>query len=422
MGSLPDNLPQRFREIVLREGRRITEKLRRQHIDAWLRDGTLAIDPDRDTPAEMIAVRPADYATATPRRGPCRFLGEHLRTEACQLCGMKGQPAPVHHCLKHDEERTERTYGLRTAAGRLMETCIRCDDYEPEETMEPSMNQVTWDVSRVAPVRPQTDNRPWEGAATIKPWEYRVQIAIAHLDTPELLEAALPLWRLQTVRPFVCVVDTGSTAENLNRLLALEADDVEVHCVRSRGLRHASSLVSVALDVAAAANLQEYQFHTHTDVFPRRRDLLESLIAQCDAETPVVGYEISPRSHVRGALAHLWRGMVGHTCTMLHAPTIRSHGIVWHIERGFEDLGLAREPSGNTDTEVPFNLQLSKHGLRVKLIGHDENSVRQVTDDIDHFRSFGSSLLYAPNYHAKCREWATAAIADARARIEEWSR
>lgn len=395
----------------------VTPEKRRRYIERWLANGSLATDPDAGQPNGPMRSKRA--ATPWVRRGPCRFLGEHLRTEECRLCGMKGQPAPVHHCRKHDEERTERTYGLKQATGELMLTCTRCDDYEPEETM--SQNQVPWNISHVAPVRAQTANRPWEGSASVKPWEFRVQIAIAHCDTPELLEVALPLWRLQTVRPFVCIVDTGSSAENMSRLLALEADDVEVHCVRSRGLRHASSLVSVALDVAAAANLQEYQFHTHTDVFPRRRDLLESLIDQCDAETPVVGYEISPRSHVRGALAHLWRGMVGHTCTMLHAPTIRSHGIAWHIERGFEDLGLAREPDGNTDTEVPFNLLLRKHGLRVKLIGHDENYSRQITDDFDHFRSFGSSLLYAPNYHAKCREWAEAAIADARQRTIEWS-
>lgn len=338
---------------------------------------------------------------------PCIHRGPVVRDEVCKACGLQGTLAPVHACAVHGE-CTARQFKIPK-----MHCCTTCPDRR--ETIS---EMVDWSTENVAPTR--NVDRGFEGPAPVKPWEYRVQVVIPHLDTPDILELGVQLWRLQTVRPFICVVDTGSNAENVAKLLSLEADDLEVHFVRSRGQRHLSSLVSVALDVAAANNLQEFQFQTHTDVFPMRRDLLADLLAKCGPDSPVVGYEISPRSHVKGALSWLWRGMVGHTCTMLHAPTIRQHGIAWHLERGHEDLGLARLPPQNTDTEVPFNLLLRKLGITPVLVGHDENHTRHTTADFDHFRSYGSSMLYSPGYFRRCSEWAEAAMKDARERISKW--
>ena len=353
---------------------------------------------------------PAAPSPASPQylELPCIHRGSVVREQVCKACGLKGTVAPIHACAIHGE-CTARQFKIPK-----MKACTTCPDRR-----ENGSDTIEWKTDHVVPIR--GEEKPFEGTAAVKPWEYRVQVVIPHLDTPDILELGIQLWRLQTVRPFICVVDTGSNAENVRRLLALESDDVEVHFVRSRGQRHLSSLVSVALDVAAANNLQEFQFQTHTDVFPMRRDILSDLISRCGPATPVVGYEISPRNHVVGAISWLWRGMVGHTCTMLHAPTIRQHGIAWHLERGHEDLGLARLPPQNTDTEVPFNLLLRKAGITPVLIGHDENHKRHTTADFDHFRSYGSSMLYSPGYFSRCSEWAQAAIVDARKRLAIWT-
>ncbi len=399
-----DELKGRLRAICRGEAN-VSANDRRRLIEQWIAEGKLSADPDEAKDEPIVAGF---------HRPPCVYRGDLLRTETCNLCGRKNEPAPVYSCSKHGE-CTEKNYGIKNDSW-LLPKCLTCRDYDDGTRLN-----LRWSTNGIVPLRPRTGDRPWEGSATVKPWDYRVQVVIAHLDTPNLLDVAIPLWRLQTVRPFVTIIDTGSTADNVAKLLKHEADDVEVHLLRSRGVRHSSSLVSMALDVALAVGHQECQFHTHTDVFPRRRDLLESLVAQCDAETPVVGYEISPRSHVNGALSGLWRGMVGHTCTMLHVPTIRSRGISWSLERGFDELGIDREPHGNTDTEVPFNLLLRKAGIRPKLIGHDKNGVRQVTPDFDHFRSFTGAQLYSPGYYRQCQRWSEQAIAEGKQRIEDWT-
>lgn len=408
---------------------RLTRARRARMLQQFAEQGWI---PHDTAPEESREATPAVPNQGSDRRSqPCRHRGdtiEQIQCKPCQARSRSGRTVDVYACALHGRCVLE-------SIGQRISACNRCSQYEPR-SQTPSeqffaqtaalcrtAEQIPWPTAHLAPIRPRpAGTHAWEGTAARKPWEYRAQLVIAHLDTPELLAVALPLWRLQTERPFVTIVDTGSTAENLARLLALEAEDVEVHCLRSRGFRHPSQSVAMALDVAMAVNQQEYQIHSHTDCFPRRRDLVADLLRQCGYRAPVVGYEISPRDHVRGELSTLWPGMVGHTCTALHVPTIRRLGITWHLDRGHDELGLAREPLGNTDTEVPFNLQLRRARIVPKLIGHDQNHTRQVTADFDHFRSFGSAQIYSPNYFARCSEWARAAIAEAKQRIEEWSR
>lgn len=261
----------------------------------------------------------------------------------------------------------------------------------------------------------------WEGVCKRRPWEYPVQLVVPHLGDVAPLKAAIALWRLQTVQPYICIVDTGSDFEYLEEIEKLRAEDVEIHYLRGHGYRHASEPVSAALDFAASRCQQTYQFHTHCDVFPVARDLIERFMDACSETQPVVGYEISGRCHVKGAMSLLWRGMVGHTATCIHFPTIQRLGITWSLDRGFDEYGLTRAETSDTDTEIPFNLHLRKHGIKPVLLGHDLNFVRDRHEDFDHCRSYASSALYSPEHFERARQWIASGIADAQQRAREWS-
>jgi hypothetical protein len=261
----------------------------------------------------------------------------------------------------------------------------------------------------------------WEGSCELKPWQYSVQLVIPHLGDIRPLKTAIQLWRLQTVRPYICIVDTGSSFNYLRHIEALRADDVEIHYLRGHGYRHASEPVSVAIDFASARCMQEYQFLTHDDVFPMRRDLIADFVERCSRETPVVGYQISPRDHVAGAMSALWKGMVGHTATCLHYPTIRDLGITWSLDRGYSQFDLRREIRTDMDTEIPFNLHAQVKGIKPVLMGDDRNFVRDTNRDFDHFRSLISSALYSKDHFEKASQWMEQAIMEGKKRIAEWT-
>lgn len=274
----------------------------------------------------------------------------------------------------------------------------------------------------LAPARLTERPQPWRGVAAREPREYRVQVVIPHLDTPEPLELAVDMWRAQTVRPFICIIDTGSLWPHLQRVLALEADDVEVHLIRGRGWQHPSQPVSVAQDVALAVCQSEFQFCTHSDVFPMRPDLLEKYLHLCGERAPVVGYEISPRDNVSpGWLQQNWRGLVGHSATMLHVPTIKRHGITWDYQRTFAACPeLDPGETSNFDTEVGFGIALHAAGITPVLVGHDVNYRRQVDANIDHVRSHSSSKQYLADYHRRADAQMRTAMREGRERLQQW--
>lgn len=271
----------------------------------------------------------------------------------------------------------------------------------------------------IAPVGSTGRPAPWEGRAARKPWEHRVTVAIPHLDTPEPLPEVIELLRLQYEKPYILIVDTGSSPASRAILETFRDEDLEIHYVFGHAYRHASEPVCVALDLAHALCRSEYLFHTHADVFARRRDLLGWMLAQCNEACPVVGYQLSERSWV----TQEWQGMVSHTATMLHMPTIAwKHGISWSYQRVHYGYGYPWVMgAGWPDTETGFNRGLRTAGIKPRLIGNDVNYQRQVDDNIDHVRSYSGSKLYGQAYFTqKAVSWMDTARADARHRIATW--
>lgn len=262
---------------------------------------------------------------------------------------------------------------------------------------------------------PLNGRRSFTGVISPKPWEYTVTATLAHLETPDALATVLRTLRAQSERPYLMVVDTGSSRETCERLEAMRAPDCEIHYIRGHAWRHGSSVIAAACDLAMVTCRSEYLYLTQTDVFLRRRDFLADMRNLC-AEHPVVGYEMSPR----GWASERWKGMVGHTATMVHMPTMRKIGATWDMQRGAEwhELEYRREQNGWPDTETTFNEILRVNGVIPHFVGHDENGTNYCDENLRHCRSYSVMQLYG-NGDAQ-RNWVADAIVEAEENLRRW--
>ena len=272
----------------------------------------------------------------------------------------------------------------------------------------------------IAPLRNIDPKKlPWEGSNNKKPWDYKVTAVIPTLDTFEILEICVNLLKLQTERPYILIIDTGSSKAQLDKIMQLHSEDVEVHSLRLNGVRHPSDFPAMAMDVAFALCRTEFLFATHADCFLRKKTFLEKLLEMIKEFSPVVGYEISPRSH------NDWKGMVSHTATMYHMPTMDKIGFGWSLRRlcnMYDIIDYKPDPMRPSwpDTEILGNYILRCNNITPHLIGHEKNFSRQTDENIDHLRSYTSGKLYSPLYYAQAKEWFEIAKEEAIERIDEW--
>ena len=294
-------------------------------------------------------------------------------------------------------------------------SCASCDDWEP--------------VQRWAPLPGGAlSGKGWEGPFGRKPWQYPVTVAIPVCNASEACGVILQLLRLQTERPFVVLIDTGSTSQELASLEELRADDCEVHSLRLNGVQHPSDFPAMAMDLAFAICRSPYLLATHADVFFRSRGVVGELLGLCQAGNPVVGYEITERPHSD------WPGMFGHTLTMFDVSVMDRIGGGWSLRRllaNFQhpdghsvDRGISSATAPNwPDTELLLNYQCRRAGIVPLIIGTERNAARTVDDRIDHCRSWASAQLYASGgqYAADVGAWLVDGIAQARERVRSWS-
>lgn len=260
---------------------------------------------------------------------------------------------------------------------------------------------------------------PWEGICPKKPWEYTVTAAIPCINTSETLPICIELLRLQTVKPFIMLIDTGSQPEHLSEVLKLRDIDVEVHSIALNGVRHPSDYPAMAMELAMTLCRSPYLFATHADCFLRRRDFLEYLLELCPSKSPAVGYELSPRAHED------WKGMLSHTASLYHMETMDKIAFGWSLRRLCHDFGIVDykpDPMRPNwpDTEILGNYILRRHKIEPYLIGPEQNAARNLDHNIDHFRSYTSGKLYSPPYFQQAKEWYNDARKQALKRINEW--
>lgn len=257
-----------------------------------------------------------------------------------------------------------------------------------------------------------------------KPWEYPCEAWIPVLDTPNTMEYVIELLRLQTKRPYIVLVDTGSNKKNFEKLEDQfgDDDDVEIHRLRFKAVIHTSDYPAFAMDLAMSVCRTEFLFHTHSDVFLKRRNVIEELLMLTDDIRPVVGYQMTPRKHAD------WEKMISHTCTMMHVPTMDKHSISHSLRKLCNRKGLefvTNHPKmGDNwpDTEILYNYMLWENGLKGKIIGTEQNHVRTNDDRIDHCRTLTAANLYSPQARDVRAGWVNDAIEQAQKRIELWKK
>ena len=265
-----------------------------------------------------------------------------------------------------------------------------------------------------------TETYPWTGISEKKPWDHKVTAVIPCINTPETLPICIELLRLQTVKPYIMLIDTGSIEPNLREIEAMRADDVEVHVIRMNGTRHPSDYPAMAMDMAFSLCRTEYLFATHADCFLRKRTLLWEFMELCKTRSPAVGYELSPRAHED------WKGMISHTASMYHMPAMDKIGFGWSLRRLCNRYGIVDyKPDPNKpnwpDTEILGNYILRENKIEPFLVGSEGNQCRTIDENIDHFRSYGAAKMYSPGYFPLVQEWYHAAKKEALERIKKWS-
>lgn len=258
----------------------------------------------------------------------------------------------------------------------------------------------------------------FQGTCHRKPWQYSITAAIPCLDHADETALCVELLRLQTMRPYIMLVDTGSDPNEFLKLSDLRAEDLELHTIRSNGTPHPCDIIAAALDLCFSLADTPYMYTTHQDVFLRSRYFLEYLYDNMPG-LAVLGYRLSPRNNIQ------WEKMFGHTATMFDMSKWDEIGATWTLRRAARQQGCSHTmpPPGELwyiDTEHAANCTIIASGHKIGFCGTEENLQRTVDDNIDHCRSLVCTSLYAPDYHAKAMVWTKAAKREARERIKTW--
>lgn len=245
-----------------------------------------------------------------------------------------------------------------------------------------------------------------------------ITVCIPHLNTPELLEASVRLWKAQTVKPEVWVVDTGSKKPPTEaRKFGAFVCEVP-RCTPA----HPLEPIAWACSAAMLRCKTPFVFFTHVDVFPKRRDLLESFLGWMQAtSSAVAGYHTWPRDHWP---LDWWRGMVGHSLTMADARVLRANGVRWGYQEAVKKFGVFGERDAkHWDPEMTFNLHLRRAGLPILLLGQE--AVHELVDDEwhVHLKGYPSARRFKgffPELEKRSEEWRDRFLPEALARAEEW--
>jgi len=258
----------------------------------------------------------------------------------------------------------------------------------------------------------------WQGKLHRKPWHYTITAAIPCFEHARETAIVIELLRLQTCRPYIILVDTGSKARELTKLEALRADDVELHLFRRNAMQHACDSVASAMDLAFSLADTPYVFTTHQDCFLRARHFLQHLMDNIHG-LAAIGYQLSPRKF-KG-----WEHHLGHTATLFSIAEYDRMGVTWSLRRAANLLGVGRPANDMTvfdaiDTEAAFNKIFLNAGAKTAFVGSEQNFIRTKDDFIDHCRSLVCTGLYYPDHYAIARTWANEALREAQERIRLW--
>lgn len=227
---------------------------------------------------------------------------------------------------------------------------------------------------------------------------------------PMTIAATIESCNHQSTGAKFIVVNTDPDQTRAQDDLALLQENHKIITFNFGGKRwaHQSAPVAAAIDAATDLCETEYLFLTHDDCWLNHNRLFAWMIELIQHhDTPVVGYEMSPRSWITDQ----WKGMVSHTCTMIHVPTIKKIKARWDIEACLKRTDLSRTTGGWPDTETGFGLALKGAGIKPFFIGHESNKPLYIDENITHRRSLTSHRIYQPATANIDNSWITAEMA-----------
>lgn len=251
-----------------------------------------------------------------------------------------------------------------------------------------------------------------------KPWDFDCEVSMPHLESMDTLPTVIELLRTQTVKPFISIIDCGSSRETCDRLEAMRADDLEIHFHRFNGVRHVSDFPATACDFAFSICRSPKLILMHTDVFLRSIDALETMLDMCCKETPAVGFRMTPREHEG------WKKAIAHTFAAFHMEQMRRIGATWSLPRACEILRCEHSMTGTLgnmlDTETALSLVLEQHGIKPAFIGSEENWEQTVHPLIRHVRTLTGTRLYCPTKRIAAEQRLTEAMDEATKNLKDW--
>lgn len=223
------------------------------------------------------------------------------------------------------------------------------------------------------------------------------------------LDSVIAAINRQTQPTNIIIVDTGSAIEdyqNLEERMA-QLDNVQLIRIAPQNWSHQSQPVATALDLATAITQTPFIFLTHDDVWIKNQNLLKELITRhLITGSPVIGYEMSSRSH----LTEQWRGMVSHTATLLVTKRIRELNLRWSLLDALKMPECENHGPGWPDTETAFGLRMKQLNLTPHFIGHETNEPHFEDDHLVHRRSLTSHRLLNPQLATTDLDWQTTQI------------
>jgi hypothetical protein len=256
------------------------------------------------------------------------------------------------------------------------------------------------------------------GTIARKPWQYAITAVIPCLDHSAETKLCVAILRLQTLRPYILLIDTGSRPHEARALEEMRAPDLEIHSIRANALPHTCSAIAAALDLGFSLAATPYAFTTHQDCFLRDRHFLDFLAQKMPLHS-VVGYQISPR-RFEG-----WEKWFGHTAALWDLRDLDRIGATWTLRRAAAMLGMGPlattpDPLNHIDTETAMNLAILRAGLATEQIGSEINFERTRDSWIDHARSLICTKLYFPDKYQAARAACDLAMIEAQQRISRW--
>lgn len=258
----------------------------------------------------------------------------------------------------------------------------------------------------------------FRGTIARKPWMYQITAVIPCLDHSAETKLCVELLRLQTIKPYIILIDTGSRPHEARALEELRADDLEIHSIKANSLPHACAAIASALDLGFSMACTPYVFTTHQDCFLRDRHFMDFLAQKMQIRS-VAGYQISPRRFAG------WEQWFGHTATMWNVQDLDRIGAAWTLRRAANmlrmgPLATSPDPTSHIDTESAMNLAILRAGLSTEQIGTEINFARTRDNWIDHARSLICTKIYFPEKYTTARAACDQAMIEARHRISRW--